>query len=84
MRHAKKIWARLRRPGMCKAFNVWKRGLPLVVNTLSSLTRHELFGLVAKMDRDIKNLESLAEQKHVKIKYLQNYSTILEDHTRRG
>ena len=84
MRNAKKIWARIRRPGMCKAFNVWKRGLPLVVNTLSSLTRQELFGLVAKMDRDIKNLESLAEQKHVKIKYLQNYSTILEDHTRRG
>jgi hypothetical protein len=84
MRLATRIWARFRRPDMLHCFGVWKRGLPLVANTIGRLTRQEMYGLVAKMDRDIKTLESVVEQSHVKIQYLSNYSGILEDHTRRG
>jgi hypothetical protein len=69
---------------MVKAFKIWKAGFPLVSNTISNLTRKEMYGLVAKMDRDIKGLEQLVEDSHMKVRYLSNYSGILEDHTRRG
>jgi len=64
----------MRRPGVYKAFRTWRNGLALVSNTLAPLTRQEIMGVVAKMDRDSKTLEGMVENAHGQIKYLQSYS----------
>ena len=37
-------------------FLTWKKGFPLVVDSIKSLNRVQLHQLVARMDRDIKTL----------------------------
>ena len=73
-RSAIRMWSRMRRPGVYKAFRTWRNGLALVSNTLAPLTRQEIMGVVAKMDRDSKTLEGMVENAHGQIKYLQSYS----------
>lgn len=84
VRHAARMMAYRKKGEVMWAFNTWKRGLSLVANALKSHTRQELFGVVAKMDRDIKTLEGMVENNHLQVKYLESYSGILEQHTRRG
>lgn len=66
------------------AFRTWKRGLPLVRNTLATYTRTKLISLIAKMDRDIKTMEGMVETHSKRLSYMQVYSSLLEQHTRRG
>jgi len=66
------------------AFRTWKRGLPLVRSTLATYTRTGLLSLIAKMDRDIKTMEGMVETHSKRLSYMQIYSSLLEQHTRRG
>jgi hypothetical protein len=45
-------------------------GLPLVAQTVGKLTRQQIYGLIAKMDSDIKSLETIVESTHSQVKYL--------------
>ena len=69
---------------MLGAFLKWKKGLPLVRNSLANYTRVGLISLIAKMDHDIKTLESLLESQNEKLRFMQAYGSLLEQHTRRG
>lgn len=73
-----------RKPDLMHAFLTWKKGFPLVVNTISKLPRRELYGLVAKMDRDIKTLEGRLEITNSDLVYMNAFSDVLQTHTRRG
>jgi hypothetical protein len=84
VKYAARMMAYRKKGELMWAFHTWKRGFPLVANALKKHTRQELFGLVAKMDRDIKTLEGMVENNHMQVKYLESYSGILEQHTRRG
>lgn len=83
----KRLAARMRsyRNNPCmSAFRTWKQGLPLVRATLASYTRSKLISLIAKMDRDIKTMEGMVETHSKRLSYMQIYSSLLEQHTRRG
>ena len=84
VRYAHRMMAYRKKPDLMKAFLTWKRGFPLVVNTINKLPRRELYGLVAKMDRDIKTLEGRLENSNSEMVYMQAYSEVLQTHTRRG
>lgn len=84
LRSAIRCWARMRKPAIFQAFREWKQGLPLVANTVGKLTRQQIYGLVAKMDSDIKAMENVVEDQAGQLSYLQHYATLLENHTRRG
>ena len=66
------------------AFRTWKQGLSLVRNTLATYTRDRLLSLIAKMDRDIKTMEGMVDDQSKKLAFLKVYSSLLEQHTRRG
>ena len=81
---AKRMNAYRRQPNLMQAFGVWKKGFPLVQNSVSNLTRRQLYSLIAKMDRDIKTLEGRLETNHEDLELLKSYSTVLQTQTRRG
>ena len=84
MRYAHRMNAYRRKPDMMKAFATWKNGLPLVVNTISKLPRQQLYGLVARMDRDIKTLEGRLENTNGDLVYMNAYTEVLHGHAKRG
>ena len=84
MRYAHRMTAYRKKPDLMKAFLTWKRGFPLVVNTINKLPRRQLYGLVAKMDRDIKTLEGRLESTNGELVYMHAYSEVLQTHTKRG
>ena len=83
-RTAHRMLAYRRKGGLLHAFNTWKRGFPLVHNSLKKYNRKQLFGVIAKMDNDIKTLESMVENNSTQVNYLESYSNLLETHARRG
>lgn len=83
-KYAHRMLAYRKKSDLMKAFLTWKRGFPLVVNTISKLPRKELYGLVAKMDRDIKTLEGRLEATNSDLVYMNAYSEVLQIQTRRG
>lgn len=81
---ATRMQAYRKKGDLMKGFSTWKKGFPLVVNTCKNLTRAELFGLIARMDRDLKTIEGKLEGNHKDLVYLQTYSGVLQDHVRKG
>jgi hypothetical protein len=84
MKYATRINAFRRKPDLMKAFSTWKKGFPLVVNAISKLPRQQLYGLVARMDRDIKTLEGRLENTNGDLVYMNAYTEVLHGHTKRG
>ena len=84
MRYAHRMNAYTRKPELMKAFATWKNGLPLVVNSISKLPRQQLYGLVTRMDRDIKTLEGRLENSHGDLNYMNAYTQVLHGHAKRG
>lgn len=84
MRYAHRVMAYRKKSDLMHGFLTWKRGFPLVVNTINKLPRRELYGLVAKMDRDIKTLEGRLENTNNELVYMHAYSEVLQTHTKRG
>lgn len=83
-KYAGRVLAYRQKPDLLQAFSTWKKGLPLIINAVKKYTRQNLYGLIAKMDHDIKTLETKVETLNSESAYLQAYSSILEQHTRRG
>ncbi|CAG9315987.1 unnamed protein product [Blepharisma stoltei] len=83
-RVAIRMQAYKRKGEVMKAFLTWKKGFPLVVNTVNKLTRRELYSLIAKMDRDLKTIEGKLENNHKDVVYLQTYANILQNNVRKG
>ncbi|OMJ95658.1 hypothetical protein SteCoe_905 [Stentor coeruleus] len=81
---AHRMLAFKRKPDLLHGFLTWKKGFPLVVNTINKLPRRELYSLVAKMDRDIKTLEGRLENSNSDLVYMNAYSEVLQTHTKRG
>ena len=84
MRYAHRMLAYRKKSDLMKGFLTWKRGFPLVVNTINKMPRREIYGLVAKMDRDIKTLEGRLENTNNELVYMHAYSEVLQTHTKRG
>ena len=81
---AHRMMAYRKRPELMQAFLIWKKGFPLVVSTISKLPRQELYGLVARMDRDIKTLEGRLENTNGDLVYMNAYTDVLHGHAKRG
>ena len=79
-----RILAYLRKPQLMRGFLKWKHGLSLIINTVNKLPRRDLFSLIAKLDLDIRILESKLESTHKSLLYYETYSQLLACQVRRG
>ena len=73
-----------RKPELLSGFLNWKHGLSLIINSVNKLPRRGLYSLIAKMDLDIKTLESKLETTHKSVLFLETYSNLLSSQVRRG
>ena len=73
-----------KKPELVHGFLTWKHGLTLVANAVRKYPRRELYGVIARMDRDIKTMEGRVESTSNELLYMQAYSGILEEHAKRG
>lgn len=81
---AYRMLAYLRKGDLMKGFLKWKHGLKLIVNTVNKLPRKELFALIAKMDMDVKFLETKLQDTHKKAVYFETYIGLMNTQVRRG
>ena len=81
---AHRLLAFRKKPELMHGFLTWKHGFTLVANAVRRYARKDLYGVIARMDRDIKTLEGKVENCSGELRYMQTYSRILEEHAKRG
>lgn len=79
-----RLQAYTRKSDLMHGFLKWKHGLSLIINTVNKLPRRDLFSLIAKLDMDLKFLESKLQSTHKSYLYYETYSQILSVQVRKG
>lgn len=73
-----------KKPDLMHGFLTWKKGFLLIAKAVCKYPRKQLYGVIARMGQDIKTLEGKIENTNNELLYMQAYSGILEEHTKRG